>query len=609
MGIEWITSEREVEALAQRILSPRPRPLVLLSTAPGTDSVPLDAEGVHDAAGDVVDVVVIPTGDLSRGLEQLLPDRLQVFGGAGRSYPVDIGLDPDIRRSPLRMSNHRGSHDRLISDALAQAAASGAFHTTRTTAPERAGDVVGMVAGRAIVRLDGGPMATIWAETTFPSVPMEWALATGQHVRGRFDESSGRLLIDDRAPGDDRLRAAFPDSCVTLALVLTVDAEYAQLALHPARPSIVAAADVSPNPNDPLHALLSVGEVVRVRVTHRSTGAVRLTLHDVDDDEVVVTPLALVEGGLPWLVEGRELVELVAEPESLETTTSPVAVTAFPAASATTTAEALTIVAGRKTSRGAIQSLELSLAKEQARARELERRVSELGVDDSQLRRARAEADADRMRARESLAESAELREQLRASQRELRDLRARLRSTRSAPQVESPRSRATRWLHVEDWVRDEVRTAWAERVHATEKSAYPLPEYTIGPDFAASLEALNDATLLKALRAAVDVLIGRAHDIPGRDVHRLRDGFGGDDPSRVREDGARLMRAAIEQNTAGARRLHFALLPGGGGGTDQRGASRRDGVIMGADKRDVSAARSRGRRRIPTGRAYRSAG
>lgn len=43
-----------------------------------------------------------------------------------------------------------------------------------------------------------------------------------------------------------------------------------------------------------------------------------------------------------------------------------------------------------------------------------------------------------------------------------------------------------------------------------------------------------------------------------GLAIHPLRTGPGGSDPIRIRDDGARAYRAAIQINTPGAVRLHY---------------------------------------------------
>jgi len=58
--------------------------------------------------------------------------------------------------------------------------------------------------------------------------------------------------------------------------------------------------------------------------------------------------------------------------------------------------------------------------------------------------------------------------------------------------------------------------------------------------------------------------LTGLADQLPGRDLHRLRPGTGGDDPPVTRQDGATCRRVALQRNTPAAWRLHFWRCAGG---------------------------------------------
>src|SRR5690606_20465166 len=115
----------------------------------------------------LADVAILVTGDVSRVLEGLLPERLQVYGGAARSYPIDIGANPDQRRSPLRFPSPDAT-ELVIGDALAHAYASGAITSSNSRGAAAAGTVIGLVAGRGLVALDGGGTAGIVRELVWP---------------------------------------------------------------------------------------------------------------------------------------------------------------------------------------------------------------------------------------------------------------------------------------------------------------------------------------------------------------------------------------------------------------------------------------------------------
>ncbi|HEX9089826.1 MAG TPA: hypothetical protein VF867_20200, partial [Arthrobacter sp.] len=107
---------------------------------------------------------------------------------------------------------------------------------------------------------------------------------------------------------------------------------------------------------------------------------------------------------------------------------------------------------------------------------------------------------------------------------------------------------------------------AWAQNVPASDKAQQVLPpDWQAGPEFAASLYGFTEpGVVAKALKAAVGILTGAADRNGARDVHALRANPGGDTAQLIRGDGAKCFRAAIEQNVASARRLHFWRLPDG---------------------------------------------
>ena len=110
-----------------------------------------------------------------------------------------------------------------------------------------------------------------------------------------------------------------------------------------------------------------------------------------------------------------------------------------------------------------------------------------------------------------------------------------------------------------EQGFRHSVVTAWATRTPVGEQADHPLPDYTLGPDFLESLAALEGVSPSKVADVVVEVLTGRAKDLDGRDLHRLRESEAGGSPYRQRAgDGATAWRVALQRNAPGARRLHF---------------------------------------------------
>jgi hypothetical protein len=108
------------------------------------------------------------------------------------------------------------------------------------------------------------------------------------------------------------------------------------------------------------------------------------------------------------------------------------------------------------------------------------------------------------------------------------------------------------------------VLTQWATRTLPDEQFDRPLPEYVIGPRFLDSLARLEGIRTEKVAAVVFEIVTGLAPQISSREVHRLRTGPGGDDPVRIREDGAVAWRASLQVNTPSARRIHYWVLLSG---------------------------------------------
>ena len=89
-----------------------------------------------------------------------------------------------------------------------------------------------------------------------------------------------------------------------------------------------------------------------------------------------------------------------------------------------------------------------------------------------------------------------------------------------------------------------------------------------VGPAFLHRLHALDGISLDKVFEVCAQVAAGRAHEIPAREVHRLRQSDRGAAYVERKRDGALAWRCSLQDNTPGARRLHWWALPGPNGGT-----------------------------------------
>lgn len=115
-----------------------------------------------------------------------------------------------------------------------------------------------------------------------------------------------------------------------------------------------------------------------------------------------------------------------------------------------------------------------------------------------------------------------------------------------------------------EDQFRADVVAAWNDRLTPHDREDHPLVAFEIREGFVDSIVA-SGADRQKVVATVMEVACGRAKDIEGRKLHRLRAGAGGNSPERSRDrDGATAWRCNVQTGAASARRLHYWSCPGG---------------------------------------------
>ncbi|SJN44110.1 hypothetical protein FM104_13180 [Microbacterium esteraromaticum] len=554
----------EATAIAAEILGPRKKPLVLISTD-AQGKFLFDPSHVEREAGSDADVVTIAHGLVTFALEDALPEKTSVHSGAARSYPVDFGTDPDWQRSILRFPDRHTSDD-LIEDALAQVTFFPSPQPVSRREWVRA--IVERVSGGTgnIAKLDNGELVSVVADHLPPSVSLSDALAVGEPVEGW-------LLDRDLAPEVSEVDySRFADGAVTLARVVKVTPARTKLVLHPSdtsgidlrRRDVIPGIDDGENADVQVSDIVRVGQTVRARVT-RSGRSLGLSLVGVDPEVALVPPLSLLSGGSPWLREG---VDGVADPALTRVPATPAESMPAPPAGYTIDVPASpvsTLAAGSPSTLHDHPSPTAAL-------NDIRDELSGLRGAFARLsRELRAGTDLETIdRLRDEVAGLTSALHQERDVRRErdtiIAGLRVELREARAqrATPTESRRTDRASWPSGDAWLRFEVLSTWAGRSTAPDKTNHPLREYTIGTDFVPSLTPLDAGQLEKALRAIVDVVTGRASEITGRQLHRLRTGEAGNSPYVSRADGATCWRASIEINVASARRLHYWQHPNG---------------------------------------------
>ena len=103
-----------------------------------------------------------------------------------------------------------------------------------------------------------------------------------------------------------------------------------------------------------------------------------------------------------------------------------------------------------------------------------------------------------------------------------------------------------------------EIRTAWALRIRANEKLLRPLGEWEYAPQFFDTLRNVEGVERSKLADVIVEILTGLVKQMPGRKLHLLRTGEGGNEPIRQTPQGESYMRVALQLGSPGGRRLHY---------------------------------------------------
>ncbi|MER7556905.1 hypothetical protein ABTZ46_08185 [Nocardioides sp. NPDC126508] len=589
-AIKRVTNTSEAEALAALLNgTTRTKPTVVVTVASGHTDPYADVERIAAEIGDLADLYLVTTGGHTWAFSNKMTPGTQVYGGAGRVYPIGLGWNVDLKQAPLRFAWNRSEGKKLtgqlIDDALDMAAAAGLFDSARTasTRERRAGTVRSIMSERALVDLVGGDMASVPPQLAQAGVPIERVLAPGMHVDGVLEKKSRWLDIRESRPTAEEALKTYAAGDVVPAEVRSVLAGSADLRLHPDVTVELFRSDVTGDPDDDLSALLTPGEVVLARVI--ATGPKwRLSLREVREHDTAREALSLYAGGPPWLDPDApppavvDHVETVPEPQGIEAPTeapAEAAVEPVPDAPARPAIPTPAMMPRRRgepvralrpapspapaaepmpspeketapAKKAAVQSMSLQVTAIKAEKAHLEAELAELRDQVSGLRNERVQFAKDLARAARQVetrdAELARMRSQLR---------RAKQRT--APPEVALPvfadRERGFRHL---------VEAAWARRIPVGEQPTRPLPDFAIGERFLDSVDALEGIAVDKIADVVMEVLTGLAEQSTGRELHQLRTSAGGNAAPQSRSDGAVCYRVSMQIHTPSARRLHF---------------------------------------------------
>lgn len=604
--IQQIRSAQAAAALADLLNgNKRRKPIVVVTIAAGKTEPLIDVEEIAREAGPLAEVYLMPTGEATWEFARHMADGTQVFGSAGRVYPVGHDWTRNLSKAQIRFAFDeragKSATELLVSDMLRAAASAGLLKTVSIPAGRQAtGKVKFVVAGRAFVELENGGSASIAEELTSEDLQIDQIVAPDQQVAGWFDPQSRRLDVSKELTGAAEALSHYRPGDVVLAKVKLVRNGKTELVLYPKTSTEavvvpVLRAEVTTNPLDDLRTLLSVGEVVAARIGTAGPNW-SLVLSDVDDDEPIVPAPSLLAGGPPWLVADdfeKEYTEpavehepLLPAPESLAELQIETPVVEDPTPVASTASATASLrpspamfdrkrkqaqsphpapVAPRNTEHRATEQAPAAEPPESTKsllmkidALNAEVKLANLAKEEFRLQ---AQAAADELNQVRYLQSQAERRAN--KAEHELKGMRSRLRkSGRIRP--ESASTPAPKFADPEQGFRHLVLSQWATRTPVSEQADRPLGDYVLGERFMQSVAELEGIKLSKIADVVFEIVTGIANSNPSREVHRLRTGSGGEDPVRVRPDGAIGWRASLQVNSPSARRIHYWMLPSG---------------------------------------------
>lgn len=211
----------------------------------------------------------------------------------------------------------------LTADAMRAVRQSLSFESPAATSEVVAGVVSGVMAGRVIVRLSDGDLASIWTELVASGVEETRMVTKGMAVRGHLDHKTRRLDVSGMRLDADVALAGYVPGSVVVGVVRYVDADVCVVEVYPDVQVEVASVDVVPASRSvDLRAVITEGEVVPARVVERGPDAEdwRLSLVAVGPDDRALIAPPILQGGPPWLAE-PDAVELGAVPSPPESST------------------------------------------------------------------------------------------------------------------------------------------------------------------------------------------------------------------------------------------------------------------------------------------------
>lgn len=501
-----VSDVQSAQNLAQAIQNPRRlHPVVVVTVGIGESASWIDAEQIASQAGDLVDVYVITNVDASWEFARKMPEGAQVYGGAGRIYPMGSDYLVNKFLSPLHIAFDARDGARitqtLISEALAMSFNSG--HASSSTAIQKKaeGVVQGFAAGRAVIELERGGYAYIAAELTLTGFSVEELFARKQKVSGRLNPETNRLDVVDSLLSHHAALATYEIGDVVLAQVKDIYEDSVNLSLYPAVVEkevcvYVPKEMVTGNPLDDLRDLMTPGDVVSARVIGTSPNWA-LVLTEIDDDEPISLTPSILPGGPAWLKQ----VEFNLFEESNVDANEPLS-------NLLSDVHEDAVELAPKHGRKLTEQLLLAIESKKAQTSSLTDQVVILGAHLEQ-----AERDRELLR-----RELQNLKREFNLIESSLTKIRAKFRKINSS---KSQTQDLPIFFDPDQGFRHLVTAQWALRLPFNQQKETPLKEYILGPNFLESLDNLQGISREKVADVVVEIATGIANELAGREVHR----------------------------------------------------------------------------------------
>jgi regulator of replication initiation timing len=563
MGIKNIANQADVEYIANLLLAQdRKQPICLVSIPSDPGESAFDIDALTEVCDGLAFLVTIPNGEHTYALAKLLPESTHVYGGAARVYPIGFNRETSYADVPLLFPSRGKSKasQQKVENEIWRLADTGKLLKERE---KRAEQVTARVVrvfppSLAVVSFGSHPMVPLRQELCFPGVPIDWVVIEGDELKGTYDPTSHDFIPSGSNKRLDEVVGHYGLGKLVLGLVRSVERQKGLITVFPGIDLPISREEISHNELDIVSDFLDPGDVVAARLYRDPQGKIRLRMDDIDDDEVALEALPVIEGGRPWLIEGRN--EEEEKPDEEPVAPAVVVVPEF------TEIEPLTDTGSIPVPKpgmmpGIGQSTELLSGRDRSafehQVKILNGRVQQLLSEIKLLQQADGEM---RIELGQYRSENESLRGQL--TEQRKKSTAAKRQSVRGEQNRSTTKSRRERWTTNEEWFGEELRRAWIGRYKPEDRNIFKLDlsKVSYGENFFESLKQpeVAEEDLRKCVRVVVDTVTGRNSKGELHEVHSLRTSASPSAPNLTRDDGSVCMRIYLEENRAQAKRLHF---------------------------------------------------